>query len=536
MLHRTRLVIVASGLLLTGCLDLDVSNPNRPDMSRVTKDPVALQTMVGGNFTQLFWPSVQNGYPNLALGAMADILTSGFLDFGIYDMAAMPRAIYDNSPTYRRRDMAEVRWYRNYEILSNVNPVLNQIEAGLIIRDPQTKVDLTPQIEAFARLMQGLAHGYLALHFDKSVIFDETMDPELLDPTAYSTYKEVRDAAIAQLDEAIRVASSHSFTIPGEIGWINGVSLTSTELIRIANSYVARLLAYTPRSPEERAEVDWTEVIRRVDAGITTDFAPQGRQGVLESEFRFRLARTRTADTPGDFIRLHYRLVGPGDISGNYQNWIAQPINQRTPFRMTSPDRRIQGADDARQAPLGQYFGYNAQTIFSASRGTYVRSYYFYHRLGTGTDYFASRQPTMTVAEMDLLKAEALVRLNRADESLPIINATRVANGQLPPVTIDGPPSDARCVPRRDDGSCGSLWDALRYEKFIETVGFEGGMSFYDARGWGFLPERTHIHFPVPGRELETLGLPNYTFGGGANDSAPAPSHEKCPVALPRCT
>ena len=137
---------------------------------------------------------------------------------------------------------------------------------------------------------------------------------------------------------------------------------------------------------------------------------------------------------------------------------------------------------------------------------------------------------------MNLLKAEALIRLDRASEAVPLINLTRVANGQLPPVTVDGPPDEAGCVPRKLSGACGSLWDALRYEKRIEGLGIDGVTAYLDARGWQTLPENTVIHLPIPGRELGVLQRPIYSYGGpGGQGSAPAPDPERCPVALARC-
>jgi hypothetical protein len=144
--------------------------------------------------------------------------------------------------------------------------------------------------------------------------------------------------------------------------------------------------------------------------------------------------------------------------------------------------------------------------------------------------------PALTVTEMDLLKAEALIRLNRAAEAVPLINKSRVANGELPPVTIDGPPNEPGCVPRKLNGQCGSLWDALRYEKRIEGLGVSGVIAFFDARSWQTLPENSILQLPVPGRELTTLRQEIYTFGGpGGESSAPAPDPERCPVNLPRC-
>ena len=82
----------------------------------------------------------------------------------------------------------------------------------------------------------------------------------------------------------------------------------------------------------------------------------------------------------------------------------------------------------------------------------------------------------------------------------------------------------------------GSLWDALRYEKGIEGMGVSGVVRFFDARGWQALPEGTMLHLPVPGDELVTIGVTNYTFGGiGGASAAPAPAPETCPITLARC-
>ncbi len=91
-------------------------------------------------------------------------------------------------------------------------------------------------------------------------------------------------------------------------------------------------------------------------------------------------------------------------------------------------------------------------------------------------------------------------------------------------------------MPRKLNGACGSLWDALRYEKRIEGIGVSGVIAFFDARAWQTLPEHTILELPVPGRELAVLQRPLYTFGGpGGGSSAAAPNPEACPVALARC-
>ena len=227
------------------------------------------------------------------------------------------------------------------------------------------------------------------------------------------------------------------------------------------------------------------------------------------------------------------RVITAVRATGRSAPRINTPLTSRQPFQLRTKDRRIQGAT---VGSAGKYFGYNASTIFAASRGTYRYSFYYYLRNGTGTSWQTGPQLALTRTEMDLLKAEALIRLNRASEAVPLINKTRVANGQLPPVTVDGPPNEAGCVPRKLNGTCGSLWDALRYEKGIEMLGVDGVTAFFDARGWQTLPENSILQLPVPGRELGTLQRALYTFGGpGGMSSAPAPDPERCPVALARC-
>jgi hypothetical protein len=94
------------------------------------------------------------------------------------------------------------------------------------------------------------------------------------------------------------------------------------------------------------------------------------------------------------------------------------------------------------------------------------------------------------------------------------VNVTRVANGGLPAVTSAAGDQTARCVPRPLGTTCGNLFDALKWEKRMETYHTGMGIAFFDDRGWGDLVAQTLYHFPVPGAELDRLGISNYTFGG----------------------
>jgi hypothetical protein len=511
------------------CQDLEVTNPNKPDRERAAQQATSVESFVSTSFRSFYPTSGHGNYPSWALSTMADEVTSGFADFGQLEPSALPRSAWNNSPVNARANVNENPWYGMYRTISSVNDALFALNGGLVVTDAAG----TSRAKSVAKFMQAVSHEHLAFYFDSALVVDEYVKLDTITSPQFVGYKTVSRAAIAQLDSAIAIAArGPNFTLPSD-GWLFQ-TMSRDQLIRLANSYAARALAYTPRTRAERDAVDWNEVIRRIDAGIQTDFAPSAADStILRDDWKRLVSRVRTGP-PSDYGRPSYALLGPADSTQGYVNYLNTPLTSRVAFQIRTQDRRIHAASGPTAA--GTYVGYNASNIFAISRGSWRFSHYFFKRFGTGSSWYAAPQPAVTVTEMNLLKAEALIRLNRAGEALPLINATRVANGQLPPVTIDGPPDLAGCVPRKISGACGSLWDALRYEKRIEGLGVDGVTAFFDARGWQTLPANSFVQLPIPGRELAVLVRPLYTYGGpGGQSSAPAPDPERCPVQLGRC-
>ena len=105
-------------------------------------------------------------------------------------------------------------------------------------------------------------------------------------------------------------------------------------------------------------------------------------------------------------------------------------------------------------------------------------------------------------AENDMMKAEAMVRTGDKAGAIDIINAgTRVTRGNLP--TLGG------------SASSSDVLDAIFYERTIELFSHSLGTGFFDMRRRNYLQPGTILHFPIPGKELETLGEPYYSIGNG---------------------
>jgi hypothetical protein len=251
-------------------------------------------------------------------------------------------------------------------------------------------------------------------------------------------------------------------------------------------------------------------------------------------------------------MRVDLRLVGPADTSGAYQTWLTSAsgpnFHLTQPFNVLTPDARIQAPGTTSPVFKPVYFKHtdrNPPGMDTVLRGRYYVSPYWNstrandnrtQNPGTGggrmrrtTNELGAIQDAMIYpVEMDLLIAEAEFRLGNLGAAATLINKTRVSNGELPPVTAAGVPASNSCVPQLYDGTCGTLFDALMYEKRIETYG--SAISFFDLRGWGCLLEGTLTQLPPPGRQLDLQNKLIYTFGGHPGEVGSAPKPTNCPL------
>ena len=487
-------LIFLFGIFLQCESDLSVNNLNEPDRDRVLSIQCETENYLGSTFRD-YWSRLTGNTPSFALSTIADELSSSWCN-GTRDNSSEPRVAWDNSPSYPYKNVSLYPWRGTYKSISAVNDVLYLNKKGMTFVD-DVGIDQTNRNIASANFIHGISYGLLGLVFDKAVVIDENTDLGSGN-IVLTPYDQLINIAVEKLNECINLSNSNSFDIPES--WWPGNHFNQDDLSKLANSYAARFLACKARTPEERAAADWVLIKNYAQNGINKDFGIycdgenwwSGIHGLASSN---------------TWCRADYKLIGPADTSGNYQNWLETPVHERNHIFIHTDDQRITGSDSISD---GSCFAYYGRSPFRADRGTYHFSYYHCKRF---LDYYKAGYvgyaPIFSVAENNLLQAEAELRLGNSQGAADIINLTRVSEGGLTPATTSniGDPSDHRYVH-------GSLWAMLKYEKGIETCQKNVGVAWFDRRGWGELPKGTILHFPIPGSELELMMLPNYSFGG----------------------
>jgi len=515
-------VVLALGL--SACQELAVDNLNNPDRTKALASPADVEKLASDTFTN-YWGANQWSSRSMPWSTVADEISSSWANWGMRDMSSEPRIAWNNDPAYAREEFTESTWFGSYGCISNASDELIAGEGNEALFESEG-VD-TNRLKAFAKFNLGLCLGTLGQRFDRAFIVDETTD---LEAVALGTIdldlapqSEVIAAAVAKLDEAIAIATANSFVISAADDWIFGLDVSNTDLIRLANSFAARFLVNGSRTPEERAAVDWAEVIRRVDSGITQNFAPIGDDN---GDIREWDAMKFYGQNHTTWARADYRSVGPADETAGYAGWLATPLEQRNVYDgYSSSDRRITGPSGPEES--GTYFRYvGVQGPFPSARGTYHYATHTHNRYLYYNEANANGPMNhMEKAEMDLYKAEGMLRTGGSAATIAqLINTTRVLNGELPPATAATPAGTPADGSWKNTGIHlnGSLWGYLQHEFRMETFATAGALAYTTDRGWGDLVQGTPIHYPVPGAELETLALDNYTFGGvGGDGGAP---------------
>lgn len=521
MLRRlTSLGALAAAAALGACADdpLSVTNTNQPGTDALLASASGTETLVSKLLQQMH----QGQYGSSdAITPQAHILgfesDGAVANFGMSVRATYPRSLIDNAlnnpvAAGNLRDFSFLT--RNSRLAANTLAALGNYTGSFSAADYARN-------RAFAFFALGYGIGHMSLIYDSVQVTVPGTPTDTLVP--FTHYPAANVTALAMFDSAIAIATSpaatsgNGFSIPGT--WMaQGSNVSRDRFVQVVRSLKARVRTNVARTPAERAAVDWAAAYAEASAGVTANL-----DIALSTGTGWTQAWMSQARVPGGWHQMPYWIIGMADTSRAYDTWLGQALGTKQPFLIQTSDTRFpRGATRAAQQaaqspdlpPPGVYFRNRPSGDDTPGFPTglsWYDNYRYYEigsRAGTGTWQMITR------AENDMTAAEALIRLGRVAEAVPLVNRYRTAAG-LPafPAVSDTTTllTGTGCVPRTPvtgGTRCANVWEAMKYEKRIETA-FNGYASWYlNGRGWGDLPAGTALEWPVPVEETLARGIP----------------------------
>ncbi|HEX7937667.1 MAG TPA: hypothetical protein VF483_01675, partial [Gemmatimonadaceae bacterium] len=431
----------------------------------------------------------------------------------------------------------------------------NRVASSILkqLNDPTFTLGSTAQnarARAFAEFLNGVSIGYVAMLYDSGSVVTAAQQGD--DAGGLIDYKSMLDSSQAAFQRALDAANDGTVTggngFPLPATWIpSPTSFTAANFVKLIRSYRARITIGTARTPADRAAPcvfaagartcaagNWAFVVADAQNGITADHL--NTTSTVSGPFYSWVSQNEAFST---WHQMPAFIMGMADgTNGNYDAWVKTDIGSRsTPFHMVTPDLRFpQGATRANQQAdfaisscagaaqtCKRYFVNRASggdQFVGAGWGFSEYDFVRFHSWNTAGASGQARNgdfPFFTLAENNMIQAEGLFRLGGAaniNAAATLVNATRTVNG-LAPMLLDGtgltPAAD--CIPRVPNGSgtsatlsCGTLFEAIKYEKRVETAYTHFAAWFFDSRGWGDLAKDTPLYWATPYQDLQARG------------------------------
>lgn len=533
----------ACALLVTACNSpLDVTNLNSADVARAYSTPANVESLVGQQYLQFHnaWMGSSDAIHvqshQLAFEGYATVA-----NFGMNIRAAIPRSPISNDRG-NQSDAGNNREYSAFQRVSRTSANLVQA-LDRIMKANQTTGTLASDYRdrGFALMGIGLSLGYVALAYDSAAIVDHTVGSDVI--PALSGYAAVGAKSLALLDSALAwggsATAAAAFPLPS--GWLSTNSMSQADWVRFVRSQKARIRAGLARDGTERAAVDWTSVIADATNGISANVVLQ-----MGGSWSCAFDCSQMYVT-GGWHEFPLPILGMADTSGAYKTYITTAVGGRdgASVLIRTPDARFPaGATRAAQQaaapvsgtalPAGIYIGNRASGDDFPGDGWGSSQYDHRRWLNIRAASGTGPMVVFAKAENDMLAAEGYIRKGDLASAATLINASRTLHG-LPAIntpasataSVTGSFSAQGCVPQVPNATssnvaCGSILEAMKWEKRMETA-YTGFMSWYlDARGWNDLPEFTAQQWPIPNKEMDSRLEAFYNMGGsGGKFAAP---------------
>jgi len=529
-----RILASASLLVIAAACrsDLTVENLSNPDIERVFATPASIEATIAAGYQ-----TVHNSTSNQALWPETQMLGletySSLNNFNMGVRVSIPRNPISNavgSPSFNSEFTNTQKAARL--MVNALDAHARLVKAGGTLGTPAQDL----RARAFGWFVAGADLGWGAMIYDSAAVVSTGMPSDSIPPL--SGAQDVVKAALVMFDSAYayatNAAASGTGGFPLPATWLGGNAYTATQFARLVRSYRARFRAGVARTAAQRNAVDWQKIIDDTEGGIQEDLLVSvgGSTGWSLGDM------SQIYVDPG-WGQMSMMYFGMADVSGAYKTFITTPLNQRNGFFLViTPDKRWPaGATRAAQqtasvqptSTASKPYVSNRTVADVAGDGWGVSYYDFYRYKYIRNAANQGLYPEFMKAENDLLAAEAYIRTGDFAKAAAKIDLTRVANGGLPALSgvitsaTQQVPGGASCVPQvpiNGSVSCGTILEAMKYEKRMETAYSSFGRWWIDSRGWGDLIEGTAYEYPVPYQEMQSRQRPYYNLGGGFGSSA----------------
>ncbi len=527
-IRLSRLAALLGAASLAACGDpLSVSNKNVVDVTTAQQSAAGIEQIISKSFQAVFTGQFSGGGAIWLQTLNSSHESSSSLgNFGMGLRNGVPRVGIDNS----RANATAGGNNQDFSVLTRI--ARQNVNALRALNDiPAASAPSAGRTRAFGYFVLGYAMGHMAAVYDSAAILTPLRTPE----DSLFHYSVVNQQAIAMLDSALAIVRgpgglAPNFPIPAD--YMTGAALDTTQFVRIVRSYRAKFRAGVARSPAERDAVDWEAVRADASAGILGNIEVS-----LDPSIGWSMG--------GSIVQLmlfqgwHQMpafIIGMADTSGAYSSYLSVgittvPSRNGATLLIRSPDKRFPKGDTraAQQAfqsdvtPLsGVYFRNRPSGGDTGNNADpWSNSQYDHFRFRPVRDANGiGKWILLTAADVRMLRAEALMRLNRTAEAIPLINITRDSNNlasiPLTAASTDPVPGGNACVPKVPQPGvfttavCGSVFEAMKWEKRMETALTGFASWFIDGRGWGDMPVGTGVSWPVPYQELDSRAKPLY--------------------------
>lgn len=473
-------------IVFTACEDFEVENLNAPDSERALSQDSDVISLIDGSVTDMFYTTINLWAVHN--DGLADQIstTNAYLDFwGFMDQ---PRRPINNNTTNSDLYPVSAPWNAFNSYIYNANTLLGLVDGGKTLTGSDGS-DVTSEKEMAAYFVRGISLGFIGMIYDKAYRVEQSTDLGALE---FESYDAIIGYALSDLDKAISLASNGA-----GLRIYDGNVISNAEFKQVANSYAAKILMGTSRTNSET--VDYTRVLSYISNGITADFDPGAKNGVIFNNYQDW--STYTLSTGAGYLPVDQKVayLAEGDATLQPQDY---------PEDNTIVLDPIANDTDAR---IAQYFGYSTSFGYlRESRGRHLFTNTRHTRFFTGNNrnFDGASLNLFPLAELHYLKAEAQLKSNDLAGAKATLDASaRGTNG----LTTD---ADATSIAK-----------ALLYEYSVEMhLNGSGGTNYCFMRRHDLLQKGTPTQYPVPATELEITGDSFYTFGGeGAGNPSTAP-------------